>query len=291
VVSTPAPATTTDDELTTWLAAQTDGAHDGWPQADTSTIFALFYPSTTAISIHGKDSCSYWDGYHKEDTTTGSGTLVYAVLARCTSSLDDLTVATAHELVAAATDPFYYTDPAYSFTDDAHFAWTIASVGEVDDLCEFEPGTDAQLVGDYVVPRSWSNARADLGLDPCIPPVDGPYYGAQLAAPEPVVMQIGASSVTTEGVHVGVGETKTVDIALYSDGPTDDIGLEAFDESQYWGGAQQLDLSLDPPSGMNGDVVHLTITALQAGSYGGSLFFLKSTLGATGHVWIGFVEN
>ena len=42
---------------------------------------------------------------------------------------------------------------------------------------------------------------------------------------------------------------------------------------------------------MNGDVVHLTITALQAGSYGGSLVFLKSTLGATGHVWIGFVEN
>jgi len=291
VVSTPAPASTTDDELATWLVTQTDGAHEGWPQADADTIFTLFYPATTAISVHDKDSCSWWDGYHKEDTTTEAGTLVYAVLARCTPSLDDLTVATAHELVAAATDPYYYTDPAYSFTDDAHFAWTMATVGEVNDLCLFEPGVDAQLVGDFVVPRSWSNERADLGLDPCIPPVDGPYYGAQFASPEPVVMHVGSFSVATEGVHVGVGETKAIDIALYSDGPTDDIELQAFDESHYWGGTKQLDLALDPPSGKNGDVVHLTITALEAGSYGGSLVFLKSTLGATGHVWLGFVEN
>ena len=36
---------------------------------------------------------------------------------------------------------------------------------------------------------------------------------------------------------------------------------------------------------------HLTINALEAGTYGGSLVFLKTTLGTTGHIWIGFVAN
>ncbi len=291
VVATPPAATVTDDDMQTWLASQADGTHTGWPKADANTVFAVFYPASTSITIHGKTSCSVFDGYHRATQTADGSPLIYAPIARCSPSLDALTVSAAHEIIEAATDPYYYTDPAYAFTDDDHFIWTIATVGEVTDLCELEPQVDAKLVGDFAVPRSWSNASAAAGHDPCVPAPDGPWFGAQLAAEEPVKLSTGITSFSTRGVQVPVGKTRTVDVALWSNAPTGDFKVEAFDESRFFGGPPELDLSLDKTTGRNGDILHLTIKSLQAGSYGGSMLFLQSTLGSKSHVWIGFIAN
>lgn len=291
VVTTPPAATVTDADMQAWLASQADGTHAGWPKADANTVFAVFYPASTSITIHGKTSCSVFDGYHRAGQTADGSPLIYAPIARCSPSLDALTVSAAHEIIEATTDPYYYTDPAYAFTDDDHFIWTIATVGEVTDLCELEPDVNAKLVGGFTVPRSWSNASASAGHDPCVPAPEGPWFGAQLATEKPVKLDTGVTSIGTRGVEVPVGKTRTVDVALWSTTPTKDIEVEAFDESRYFGGPQQLDLSFDKATGRNGDILHLTIKSLQAGAYGGSMLFLKSTLGSESHVWIGFVAN
>lgn len=284
------PASMTDDDIKAWLAAQTDGTHTGWPKADASTIFTVFFPSSTSIDVHGKKSCGAFDGYHLEGQTKDGDPLVYAVLARC-AGLDDVTVAAGHEIMEAATDPLYDTDPAFSATDRDHFIWTVTTAGEVADMCVFEPQANQRLVGSFMVERSWSNAAALAGHDPCVPAGTDPYFGAAVALEESVMMKAGSSKIATKGVRVPVGQTRTVDVALFSDAPTDAFEVEALDGTEFFGGPKELDLSLDQTSGKNGDVVHLTIKPLRAGPWGGSMLVLRSKLGAMGHVWAGFVAN
>ncbi|CAN5903841.1 hypothetical protein BH11MYX4_BH11MYX4_33010 [soil metagenome] len=204
-------------------------------------------------------------------------------------TLDAITKATSHELVEAVTDPFYYTKPAYASADPDHAAWTLATVGEVGDMCELEP-QDGVRLGSFLVQRSWSNAAAAAGHDPCVPAVAGPYFTASPTLLDDVPIELGTAT-TTKGIRVPVGESRTIEIALRSDGPTAAWRVDARDGAALSGGPKELDLTLDRKTGANGDVLHLTITARRPGSHGGSLLVLTSTLGATSHVTLGFVAN
>jgi hypothetical protein len=212
-------------------------------------------------------------------------------MMRCTSgpsALDAVTKSTSHELVEAATDPFYYTKPAFSSADVEHAAWTLATVGEVADMCEFE-SKDGVRLGSFLAQRSWSNAAAAAGHDPCVPALAEPFFTAAPLMLEDVTLDDGTG---TKGIKVPVGESRTVEIALDSDAATAAWRVDAKDSSAIFGGDKELELSLDRTTGVSGDVLHLTIKALRAGAYlGGSVFVIKSTLGATSHVAFGFVAN
>jgi hypothetical protein len=286
-----APASITDDEIKAWLADQADGTHAGWPKADDDTIFALYFPSTTAIDVHGKKSCNAFDGYHLEGQTKDGHPLVYAVLARCSSSLDAVTVATSHELIEASTDPHYYSAPAYAATDKDHFIWTVATAGEVGDMCDFEPQANQKLVGNFMVERTWSNAAAAAGHDPCVPAPSDPFFGVAADFKETVSIDTGKSKIATKGIKVPIGQSRTVDVALFSDAPTEPFKVDALDGTVFFGGPAELELTLDSQTGQNGDVVHLTIKTLQAGPWGGSMLVLRAKLGGTSHMWLGFVAN
>jgi len=283
IVSTDMPPAT-DDALQAWLAAQ--------PGAGPSTLFAVYYPSTASLTIHGKKSCEQFDGYHHDAKTTAGGAFPFAVIMRCESgpsALDAVTKSTSHELVEAATDPFYYTKPAFASADRDHAAWTLATVGEVGDMCELE-SQDGVRLGGFLVQRSWSNTAAAAGHDPCLPALAEPYFAAAPIMVEDVPVDDGLGS-TTKGIKVPVGESRTVDIALHSDGKTAAWRVDAKDSSAIFGGDKELELTLDRKTGVSGDVLHLTIKALRAGAYGGSVLVLQSTLGTTSHVSFGFVAN
>ncbi len=296
-VTTSDPVPTTDDALATWLAAQADGTHAGWPKADDSTVFVVFFPSSATLTIHNKQSCQVFDGYHKDTTRTGGGSLIYAPVMRCESgskTLDAVTLAASHEITEAVTDPLYYSNQAWAFEDDAHFIWTMITVGEIVDMCDLEPQSGARLVGNYQVQRAWSNASALAGHDPCVPAPANPYFAAAAILNDSVTLDTGgAGLVLTKGVRVPTGRTETVDVVLRSDGPMDAWQVKATDTSSLFGGPQELQLALDRGTGNSGDVLQLTITRVASGPFGGSALVLTSTSAqaATTHVWLGFVEN
>jgi hypothetical protein len=104
---------------------------------------------------------------------------------------------------------------------------------------------------------------------------------------------------TTKGVHIPAGQSRTIEVDLFSTGPTSGPWhVEATD----WGtdpdvcgssscGAPDLQLALDQNMGGNGDKLNLTITALRAGAHGGSRFLLKSRLAGYTTYWVGYVGN
>lgn len=293
VVAEAAPTAITDEEIRSWLAERTDGLHDGWPAADPETIFAVVYPKSTSIDVHGKKSCQAFDAYHLEGTAADGGALVYAVLSRCVggaAALDEVTAAMSHELVEAATDPLYYSAPAFASADHDHAIWTAVTAGEVADMCAFDDHAYAPLVGDFVVQRSWSNAAALAGKDPCVPPVEGPFLAAAPVLDDDVVLTGGGAKIPTKGVQVPVGETRTIEVALLGD--ADEPGsIEADDASLFFGGAQQLAFTWDAQTGKSGDRLHLTIERLKPGPWGGSALVLRATIGTVERTWFGFVAN
>jgi len=285
VVTADAPPAT-DADLRAWLGKQ--------PGADASTVFVVFYPPSAPLDVHGKKSCEAFDGYHLARPAKAGPPVIYAVVSRCetgSKALDAVTAAASHEIVEAATDPFYEDDPAFASADDAHAAWTLATVGEVSDMCALEPQAAGRLVGDFMVQRSWSNAAAAAGHDPCVPAVPGPFFSALPVLDESVSLDTGSSTLATKGVRVAVGETRTIDIALYSDAPTGAWQVSARDGSALFGGAKELELSFDRTTGNNGDVLHLTVRPLRAGRFGGSILVVTSRSGPTQHVALGFVAN
>jgi len=296
-VAAPAPATLDDNDIKAWIGAQADGAHAPFPKADSNTLFALFYPQGTSITLQNEKSCQSFGAYH-EESSAGGVAFPYAVMPRCggglgLTALDNLTVATTHEAVEAATDPFVESNPAFQMTDVDHLLWSYFPGGEVADMCAYEHDVNQQLVGNFMVPRSWSNKSAKAGHDPCVPVLMGvPYFNAAPDLTDTIKLGFGAQSISTKGAKVPIGQTKTVDVRLFSDGPTNGTWtVDALDVASLRGGSPDLQLTLDKPSGKNGDTLKLTIKAIKGGQYGVSMFILRSTLGANEHLWYGAVGN
>ena len=75
-------------------------------------------------------------GFHYE-ADIGGKTIGFAVMPRCTisgsSPLDTLTETASHEYFEWATDPFPFSDPAWSGVDDDHIMWEKLFLGELGD--------------------------------------------------------------------------------------------------------------------------------------------------------------
>ncbi len=302
-LSEAAPASIEDAAIKTWLVSRLDGTHAEWPAPDAQTIYVLYYPAATAITYEGATSCGGFGGYHSEAALPGGKSAVYAVIPRCASypkagvdvvGLPLLTVTTSHELVEAATDPHPDTAPA-NFGAGTYFGLPVAEV-ELADLCVADLQVDPTkfIVPEglpFTVQRSWSNAAAKGRHDPCVPAAPTPYFNS---APVPVVALPDTKayfSQVLQGWKLPVGQTTTIDVDLFSDGPTDGPwSVSVADVTNLDPGAPKyLDLKLDRTSGTNGDKLHLTVTALKDGLF--DIFEVTSKLGSRTAHWYGVVQT
>jgi hypothetical protein len=297
------PPTSLDDNgspspFQTTLASNLSGASPAWGAADASTIYAFLLPSGTNITSSGS-CCSDYLGYHDE-ATVGSIQVPYAIMCDCgaeggfpLTALQWVTTTVSHELEEAATDPFPFTNPAYYGTDDNDFVWTFATGGEVADMCD--DNADSNLIppgSTYMVQRSWSNAAAMGGTNPCVPvPADGPFFNS-MPVLGPVTLTYYGQPIMTTGVQLAVGASTTIDIQLYSAGPTSDPWtVTAYDLAEFTtGGSAQNQLSLNKTTGSNGDILKLTIKALAPAPNGGG-FIITSDLGGQENLSMGTVTN
>lgn len=291
-VDAPPATTLSQDALESWLASELDGTHPAWPAWDASTIYAIVMPKGAGIQVDGAPPCASSPAYHYE-IDSGAQHIVYAAINRCEpifglSGIDYLTAGLSHEWVEASTDPLYITAPAYDGPAAKYTDWNLVTGGEVADFCTpmndiyFKPADFP-----FTVQRSWSNAAAVAGHDPCVPASPGPYFAAVPVLPGTLHGTYYGQSFTSEGAHVALGASIDVEVDLFSDAPTD-----AFAVSATSSGAN-LDFSWDRASGSNGDVLTLTITRnADAKNITGVDFFEISAL-LNGRVvkWIGAVGN
>jgi len=299
IVVTDTPPTTIDlNGVQSWLENYLDGTHTGWPPVAQNDIFTIFYPSTTTISDPNfGTSCTSFGGYHAEAKGTGGTSIVYAVMPRCATfgqsihGFDALTAGLSHELIEASTDPLQ-SNPAWSYVDLDHMVWNLMPLGEIGDMCAYEPQSFQRLVGSYLVQRPWSNASALAGDDPCVPVLSQPYFNAAPVLTDSVNIDYYGQQVSTLGVTIPLNQSKTIDVQLFSDAPTNDWIVQAVDSTYGTTNPTELTFSWDAQSGNNGDTLHLTITRIANGSHLGSEFMIWAEHGTTtANLWFGFVAN
>jgi hypothetical protein len=301
---TPAPSMTTHDEIAASLVALLESSADGGapeggvsglPQPDANTIYTLYFPATTSIVSGAESNCSGFGGYHDSTTLTNGQPVTYAVIARCTALLgtvDSLTQITSHEIIEASSDPLPGTNPAYLAVGAPDQDWSLVIGGE---LCDMAAGATANYMYypgiTHALARCWSNAAAASYHDPLFPALSGqhPYFNAAPVLPETIAATYMGTTQMIRGVTVGAGKTKTIDVHLFSDMPTDPWIVTAVEVNPY--GGKTLSLSLDQPTGRNGSVLHLTVGVTARDPAGVSLFKLTSTLGGDEYVWVGAVSQ
>jgi hypothetical protein len=281
-----APATVDDASLKAWLVSALETGK--LPQPTAGSIYALYYPSgTSVIGKNGAISCKDYGAYHGEVAFNGQS-VAFTAMPHCDAysahlvpgesiAGDELlTGLSSHELVEAVTDPAFFTAPAFQVMDDLHLAYRLYLIGgETGDSCEQQPGAfylDPAL--GFAVQRSWSNAAAAAGHDPCVPS-DSPYTGAF-----PRMPLVKVQSKMRQAIKIPLGGTATVPVDLVSEDPASDAWtVTPLDYKGIWGGPTRLELSLDKTTGKNGDVLMLTIHALSFDSLNRAGFLLESKHG------------
>jgi len=303
-----APKSISDTALQSALASATSGAAPAWGAADLETIYLFLLPQGTIEQDSGGACCTDFDGYHWE-ARVGSTSVAYAVSCACpgfdgpgVTPLQERTVDISHELFEAATDPLPSTAPAYTQEDDADYVWTLVTDGEVADMCEFNDDANVVPAGSsYMIQRSWSNAAAARGDDPCVPSVTTTPYLNTFPALSSITASEIAAGFMTQGLSIPIGQKRTIALTLSSAAPTDNtwtIQVYDYDLDVLGASSPGLSLSLDKTSGRNGDVVHLTLVPRKADTQiGGEAFVIVSDYGQKGdpdfesQLSMGFVTN
>ncbi|MCE9578700.1 MAG: hypothetical protein K8W52_36585 [Deltaproteobacteria bacterium] len=290
IVASEAPPTT-GDELEAWLRTMLDGAHPGWPAPTADAIYTVYLPAGATLTSSFGTSCVGFGGYHGE-IAIGDTKVAYALVARCqssvTSDLDFATMLTSHELVEAASDPYYRTAPAYLGFDDDYAVWSVFEGVELSDLCEDDRAEVVHL-GAYPVERSWSNRSMREGHSPCVPVPQRSFARAVPDLPDHVG-DVAADQVLTRGVSIPAGTSRTIEVRLHADGATADWQVKARDlAASVLGQSDALSFSWDRDTGHAGDVLHLTITHLRSGTHPFSLWSVGAEV--TEGTWYGMVGD
>jgi hypothetical protein len=308
----PAPATLTDDQIHTWLKQNLEAPGSPFPAPSGQEIYTLFFPPQTAVLLPDGNGgtwtgCQQFGSYHGAVTLPSGKSAAFAVVLSCNGYLDNLvgidsiTDAASHELIEAATDP-YSTIGSAAYIDAnweaSGWAYTAEGYGsaELGDICEFQPAVSVMNpeLG-FVVQRSWSNAAAAAGHDPCVPVLTSnqPYFNAQPllggASPDP------STDYWVKGLEIPPGGEATIPLRLFSDAPSDAPKerweLSAAEEPNPHlkpDTFNQLSFSFDQPRGRDGDIRFLTIKRKPL-PVGATLAPLRvaviSTLGSAQNVW------
>jgi hypothetical protein len=310
-VPTPAATQYTDSDqngastLQEWLkSAITNGVLPMPDSNSTSdTLYVLYFPSTTTISLDGADSCveGGFGGYHNS-MMFGSQQVPYVAAIECEpiaspfpniatlTALQNTTMTASHEIVEASTDPVPPTAFAIDDTDPNNWGWIdVTGGGEAADMCVDFLGLDQDETSDavFTVQRIWSNSQATSGLDPCNPlPAAGDVYFN--AAPRQAFF------------IVAVGESVTFEVDAFASAPMGDWTLTA----QDWSDSAAPVLSFAIGGGVgsdggpliqvhDGSAVQVTVTLLQdpgsldTGEADGSLISFSGNAEGplAGHFW------
>lgn len=269
-----------DTELAKWLKDKLDKKDPLFPPPTDDTLYVIFLPESTTVTLQGSASCQEFGAYHY-NTRLGSGRKVaYAIVPRCSgfggSGLDVVTAPATHELIEAVTDPYPSLAPAHTRTDDAHLAWSIFAGGEVSDLCEFNSNEFLTPAGyPWSVARSWSNKESSLGRDPCVPAEGDPWATALAAQPDIIHYY---SSIALRGIRLASGAAATVPLRIAGTG-SGPVTVSAVDGSKLQGGPTRLNLSISPSNANIGETVGLTINKLSNAQGGVELFMLRVNVG------------
>jgi hypothetical protein len=293
-VASPPETTISQTALEAWLASQLDGTHPEWPTADASTIYTIVYPLFDGIEVDDVAPCEGSPAYHGQ-ITLGSIQVPYAAINRCDprfglSGIDYVTAGLSHEWIEASTDPFYFTSPAYQSPAAQYNDWMFATGGELADMCTTTNSVYFQPPDlPYTVQRSWSNAAALAGHDPCVPAPMGAYFTSAPVMTDTLHGSSGGQAFTSEGVHVGLGQSVSIPVELFSDAETNatwSVVAQAVP-------AASLSFMWDATSGQNGDVLNLTVTrnADDPTLVGVDAFIVTSTLGMRQSAWVGAVGD
>jgi hypothetical protein len=294
------PADIDDVQIEDFLRAKLDGTHPEFGTIDANTIYTIYYPASTTITLGGgggggaSKSCESFGGYH-DSAAVGTKFMVYAVVPECPdfgglNGIDAVTSTSSHEWIEASTDPNPMIDPAYASVDDDHAAWAFLLGGsETGDMCAQNQDSFYQPADlGFYVQRSWSNEAAKAGHNPCVPAIGSlPYFNSAPVLPDTLKI---AGAPPTKGIKIPIGESRTVEVDLFSDAPTDGpwtVKARPLDHSS----TPTIQLSLDRDHGQNGEKIYLTIKALAASPYKASVFMLSSRLGQSRTSWVGVVGN
>jgi len=186
------------------------------PGAISSTVYVVYLPPTTTITLDGVTSCSAigFGGYHGIWQASASQMVPYAVVDECepitppfpnvtmNTLLQDTTLDASHEILEASTDPNPPMGYALDGTNPDNWGWIdVTGGGEAADMCIdlFGLNQDQTSDGDFTVQRIWSNSRALAHVDPCNPaPAPDVYFNA---APTQAffVLDVGASTTFDAG--------------------------------------------------------------------------------------------
>jgi hypothetical protein len=170
----------------TWtqLQAYLQGVIDaGAPAPNGQIIYVVFLPP--GAKIDGTSPSAEWSSFALSGQAD-QGDMVLALL-RATplpgeSSFDALTVHATQHIIGLSTNPWAPLGPAW-FLPEGSPPWTgdPAAADEDIDIRAGELCRDTRIAvagdgGPYAFARSWSNAVALRGGDPCLPAVSSPYY-------------------------------------------------------------------------------------------------------------------
>ncbi len=253
-------------------------ATSGWPAPTAQTIYLLFLHPSTELTFNGAPVCAMYGGYHLSTQVNGVQ-IPYAVLPRCgvgARTFDRTTSSASHELGEAATDPHPLADAAYNGFDDNHAAWSLFQNQtnlENGDDCEFNNDSEYTEAAPFAfaVQRLWSNKSAAAGHNPCVPLAKGAYFNVTPLQLETVQVNArvgGVKLMTSKGINIPVGETKTIAVGFFSDAASPPWSIRAAEayNPQIPALTHNLSVSVDRTSGQNGEIAYVSVTVNKAGS-------------------------
>jgi hypothetical protein len=274
-----APATKmTDTALDTFVADQVSAAPgNGWPANDANTIYILYLPETLELTSDGSNACNVEEGYHDETFTSANDGVVYAVIVEGCHDTEDVvsfsTETASHELVESSTDPFIQEKLAWTGFDADHYAWETwtEKQDELADACQDNDDayyTDVAPLP-YALQRSWSNASAAAGHNPCVPVPQIPNYSAVALGTTSITLTVNTKTVTTKGFMIPNGQTQTIHVGLYSDAPTSDWTVSVVEGDGFsTPSTAHLTFTQSATTGNNGDTIDVGITTVATKSAG-----------------------
>ena len=216
-----------------------------------------------------------------------------------------------HEWVEASTDPqdtatgvFTLSggpNSAYYTVDENHRRSGPFSAGARRAICANPraPGRTSCPAGSAEhTQRTWSNLAAAGSHDPCVPEPTSAFFDSAPVLPETVTFSSPYTpTIVTQGITIPIGQSKTVEVDLFSDGDTGGPWtVSAVDLLSTYYGSYGILLALrfawDRTSGVNGEKLHLTITVTAASVVGnGHGFIITSKLGSRVATWPGMVVD
>lgn len=311
------PSSIASTDIQTWVAGQIQQGTFGTP--DPQAIYTIVYPQGTIITqpnpvssvLQSPQSCVDFGGYHDNTTPPDggvAGNFSYAVIPTCSTTVDDLTAVISHEWVEASTDPFLTAggtftlsggpNAAFYSADKDHVVWDLLGGGEAGDLCEPESPAVYITPTDigHQVQRTWSNLQAMGSHDPCAPDIAGAFFDSAPVLTETVTFSSSITgTITSQGVTIPVGQSKTIEVDLFSDGDTGGPWTVTADDVLYkyygsYGIPKSLSFAWDRTQGVNGEKLHLTVTVTSASIIAGAhAFMITSSNGTRQAVWPGLV--